>query len=43
VRVVISAAAPADLLAPGVEDFARTASRLQEMQSRSYWLKGRGC
>jgi cell division protein ZapE len=36
-RVVISAAAPPDQLAPGARDFERTASRLQEMQGRDYW------
>jgi cell division protein ZapE len=36
VRVVISAAAPPSELAPGLIDFERTASRLQEMQSRAW-------
>ena len=39
-RVVISAAAPPAQLAPGRRDFERTASRLQEMQGRDYWLSG---
>jgi cell division protein ZapE len=40
VRVVISAAAPPNGLAPEFKEFARTASRLEEMQGREYWSKG---
>jgi len=39
VRVVISAAACPDGLAPEFKEFERTASRLQEMQGSDYWAR----
>jgi cell division protein ZapE len=38
VRVVVSAEAPPRELGPGSQDFERTASRLEEMRSRDYWI-----
>ncbi len=38
VRVVVSAEAPPRELGPGSQDFERTASRLEEMRSRDYWM-----
>jgi len=37
VRVVVSAEAPPRELGAG-QDFERTASRLEEMRSRDYWM-----
>jgi cell division protein ZapE len=41
VRVVISAEAPASLLAADIKEFERTASRLEEMQGKDYWSRSR--
>jgi cell division protein ZapE len=38
VRVVVSADAPPRELGRGSQDFERTASRLEEMRSRDYWM-----